>query len=263
VTARSLIATAVLALATATAFAGEPRSPEVIPQKARSLADRGRAFHDAGDYGNAIVAFKEAYVMAPSPGLLFNLAQAYRLQGNCDDASLMYRRYLDTQPSPDAQMIAKAHLDSVERCIQKRGLDIAHHETPSGGALQPPAPDGTVYMEAPRSSRPELQKNIGIGLTIGGAIALSIAGYYAYDASSASQSIEDAYANGAKWRDVEAIDERGERSARNAKVFAIGGGLAVVGGVTMYLLGKRAERLSPIAVLPTKAGAEVSYAWRF
>ena len=30
--------------------------------------------------------------------LLFNLAQAYRLQGNCDDAALMYRRYLATNP---------------------------------------------------------------------------------------------------------------------------------------------------------------------
>ncbi len=261
--ASSIIATAALVLVTATAHAGEPRSPDVIPQKARSLAEKGRALHNSGDYGNAIVAFKEAYVMAPSSGLLFNLAQAYRLQGNCDDASLMYRRYLDTEPSPDAKTIAKAHLHSVERCVQKRGLDIAFAPTSTPGSLQPPDPDGTMYMEAPRSARPEIQKNVGIGLTIGGAIALSIAGYYAYDASSASSSIEDAYARGAKWKDVAAIDERGERSARFAKILGVGGGLAVVGGVTMYLLGKRAERLTPIAVLPTKSGAEVSYAWRF
>ena len=54
---------------------------------------RRRRLHEA-----AVAAFKEAYVLAPSPGLLFNIAQAYRLAGNCDDAAWMYRRFLDTNP---------------------------------------------------------------------------------------------------------------------------------------------------------------------
>lgn len=263
--ARIAITIAAFALATGTVHAGEPRSPEVIPQKARALADRGRAFHDAGDYGNAIVAFKEAYVIAPSPGLLFNLAQAYRLAGNCDDASLMYRRYLNTGPAPEARLIAEAHLAGTDRCTQMRGLNIRKDETqPAAGALHPPARDGgTVFAEPPTHERSELTKNIGIGFMLGGGIALTAAAYYAYDANSASSSVEEAYANGAKWKDVQAIDERGERSARYAKILGIGGGVAVIGGVTLYLLGKRAERLTPIAVVPTKNGAEVSWAWRF
>lgn len=262
----AFIAIATLALATATAHASEPSSPEVIPHKARALAERGRAFHDAGDYGNAIVAFKEAYVMAPSPGLLFNLAQAYRLAGNCDDAVMMYRRYLNTNPSPEARRIAEAHLATVERCVQKRGLTIEVGPTTptTTGALRPPAPDGgTVFAKPPDEKHSELKKNIGIGVTIGGAIALSAAAYFTVDARSASQSVEEAYANGAKWRDVEAIDQRGERSARNAKILGIGGGVAVVGGVTLYVLGKRAERLAPLSIVPTKRGAEVSLSWRF
>jgi len=264
VTSRVAITIAALALATAPVQAGEPRGPEVVPQKARALAERGRAFHDAGDYGNAIVAFKEAYVMAPSPGLLFNLAQAYRLAGNCDDASLMYRRYLNTGPSPEARLIAEAHLAGTDRCTQMRGLNLRKDEIPAAGALQPPARDGgTVFAEPAPHQRSELTKNIGIGVILGGGIALTAAAYYAYDASNASSAVEDAYANGARWSDVEAIDQRGERSARYAKIFGIGGGVAVIGGVTLYLLGKRAERLTPIAVVPTKNGAEVSWAWRF
>ena len=258
-----VIAFAALSLATATAHAGEPRSPDVIPQKARALAEQGRAFHNAGDYGNAIVAFKEAYVMAPSPGLLFNLAQAYRLAGNCDDASLMYRRYLNTGPSPESRVIAEAHLAGVERCMHQRGLGIQVEE-PTTGALKPPAPDGgTVFAEPPGPRGSSLKQNVGIGLTLGGAIALSAAAYYAFDARSAANSVEEAYATGAKWRDIEAIDQRGERSAHYATILGIGGGVAVVGGVTLYLLGKRAERLAPIAVVPTKHGAEVSFAWQF
>jgi len=192
---------------------------------------------------------------------LFNLGQAYRLQGNCDDASLMYRRYLNTGPSPEARRIALAHLVSVERCVQQRGLGIRVDQP--GGALQPPAPDGTVFAEPPRGSGAGVQKNLGVGLTIGGGIALSAAAYFAFDAHSASSSVEDAYATGAKWRDVEAIDQRGERSARLARILGIGGGVAVVGGVTLYLFGRRAERLVPIALVPTRHGAEVSLAWTF
>ena len=260
-TARTVIAAVAITLGAATAHAGEPRSPDEVPQRARSLAERGRALHDAGDYGNAIVAFKEAYVMAPSPGLLFNLGQAYRLQGNCDDASLMYRRYLNTGPSPEARRIALTHLASVERCVQQRGLAVRVDQP--GGALQPPAPDGTVFAEPPRGSGAGIQNNLGLGLAIGGGIALSAAAYFAFDAHSASSSVEEAYANGARWKDVEAIDQRGKRSARLAKVVGISGGVAVVGGVTLYLLGRRAERLVPIALVPTRHGAEVTLAWRF
>src|SRR5262245_32026750 len=81
-----------------------------VPTKARTLAERGRAFHDAGDYANAIAAFTQAYVIAPSPALLFNLAQAYRLRGDCEDAALMYRRYLNTNPSPEGRALAETHL---------------------------------------------------------------------------------------------------------------------------------------------------------
>ena len=96
--ASAITLVAILAAASANAHADSALRPERIPNKARLLAEKGRAFHNAGDYNNAVSAFKEAYVLAPSPGLLFNIAQAYRLGGNCDEAAWMYRRFLDTNP---------------------------------------------------------------------------------------------------------------------------------------------------------------------
>src|SRR5262245_45728658 len=87
-----------------------------VPNKARVLADKGRAAHQAGDYDEAIAAFKEAYVLAPSSGLLFNIAQSYRLAGNCDEASWMYRRFLDTSPTGMRRRLAEQHLATVEKC---------------------------------------------------------------------------------------------------------------------------------------------------
>src|SRR5688500_20306234 len=120
------------------------RADDGIPPKARDLAQKGRSAHDQGDYARAIAAFKEAYVIAPSPGLLFNLAQAYRLQGNCDDAVLMYRRYLSTGPSSEARTVAEAHLATVERCVQKRALNIPLDESMAYLKVPPPPGPETV-----------------------------------------------------------------------------------------------------------------------
>lgn len=260
----NLALVAALVAAPAVGAAEEP-----IPPKARKLAEHGREMHDKGDYARAIIAFKEAYVIAPSPGLLFNLAQAYRLQGNCDDASLMYRRYIATNPSPDARAIAEGHLYTVERCTKKRSLNIPLDE--SMAYLDVPAPPGPEHMlvsaPAERTDGParplRLKRDVGLGITLGGSAALAVAAYYGYRSYDASQDVEAAYARGAKWKEIESIHERGESSARAAKIFGIGGGLAIAGGVTLFLLGKREERAMPLAVTPRAKGAEVSYAWEF
>jgi tetratricopeptide (TPR) repeat protein len=259
----AFIAAAVLAAATGVASAKEPEPPEVIPAKARALADKGRAFHDAGDYGNAIISFKEAYVMAPSPGLLFNLAQAYRLQGNCDDAALMYRRYIATGPSDEGKAIAEGHLAMVERCAHKASLGIPQDPNSPAAVIQTDRASGSLFATAPVSRKAQLEKDVGLGLMIGGGVAIGIASYYGYRAHDAASQVEAGYANGAKWKDLQDIDARGESSATMAKVFGIGGGIAVVGGATLYLLGRHSERIAPIAVAPMKNGATVNATWRF
>ncbi len=260
-----LLSCALALLAPSVGFAGEPEPIGEIPPKARVLATKGREAHDKGDYVRAISAFKEAYVMAPAPALLFNLAQAYRLQGNCDDASLMYRRYLGTGPSPEGREVAAAHLATVERCTRQRSLNIPMDD--SVAYLNVSAPPDLGVVDAPQQDTPvrgsTIQKNLGLGLTIGGTAALAVALYYGLRARSAANEVERLYDMGAKFRDVEPIHLRGERAALNGKIFGIGGGLAVASGVTLFVLGRRSERAAPIAITPTARGAQVSYAWTF
>ncbi|CAN5879150.1 hypothetical protein BH11MYX3_BH11MYX3_46280 [soil metagenome] len=261
---RALMFVAALAVAPVPAWAQEPAPPEVVPAKARALAEKGRAFHDAGDYGNAIIAFKEAYVMAPSPGLLFNLAQAYRLQGNCDDAAMMYRRYIATGPSIEGRTIAQGHLDTVERCAHNAALGIRQDSTSAGAMMiNTDRRSGSLFSTAPPSHRSHVMKDVGLGLTIVGGIGVGLAAYFAYEAHNASAAVERGYAAGSKWKDLASIDAHGERSATYARVFAVSGGFAVAGGITMYILGKRTEQMAPISVAPTKNGAQVNVAWRF
>ena len=234
-----------------------------IPAKARTLADRGRAFHDAGDYPQAIAAFTQAYVIAPSPALLFNLAQAYRLQGNCDDAALMYRRYLATNPDPGQRALAELHLTNVERCLHKLALHIPV-ETPSGRAIAATPPEAMIVAPpVPSTSRrAQLEKDVGVGLAIGGSVSLAVAAYYAVQAHDAADEVAAGYAQGAKWKDLAPIDARGRSAATTAKVFGAGGALGLAGGLVTYLLGRRDEQ-PPVTVTTTRHSVAVGARWAF
>jgi hypothetical protein len=238
--------------------------PGGVPAKARALAERGRASHDSGDYPAAITAFTQAYVMAPSPALLFNLAQAYRLQGDCDDAALMYRRYLATNPSPEGRVLAEMHLASVERCIHMLSLHIPV-ESPSGRVVTPPPREKLVAaaVAAPAPSRKAaIEKDVGVGLAIGGSVALAAAAYYAVVAHSAANDVADAYARGAKWKDVAATDERGKSASSRAKLLGVGGAIGIAGGIVTYLIGKHTESV-PVTVATTQQSVELGMSWAF
>jgi tetratricopeptide (TPR) repeat protein len=244
------------------------RADEQVPAKARALAARGRAFHDAGDYSSAIAAFTQAYVIAPSPALLFNLAQAYRLQGNCDDAALMYQRYIATNPSPDARALAEGHLASVERCMHKIALHIPIENAAATTAVAHGAPSATVGVDAPAPShKAQIEKDVGLGLTIAGSGALTAALYFAIQANSDSNDVSSAESPPGKGKGnggpVGAIDQHGESAASTARILAIGGGVGVASGVILYLLGRRDEQ-APVVVAPTAhGGAAVSMRWAF
>jgi tetratricopeptide (TPR) repeat protein len=257
-----ILVTLVLAIAPIAAR-GDDAWDGSIPAKARTLAERGRAFHDAGDYPHAIAAFTQAYVIAPSPALLFNLAQAYRLEGNCDDAALMYRRYLATNPGSDQRALAEAHLASVERCLHKIALHIPT-ETASSAAITVPAPQPrlTAIDAPPVSRRAQIEKDIGVGLAIGGGVSLAVAAYYAMQAHDASNDVAAAYAKGGKWQQIAPLDDRGQSAATKAKLFGAGGALGLAGGIVTYLIGRRDEG-PPVTVATTQHGFEVGVRWKY
>lgn len=261
---RYLVPFVALALAAAPAAAS---ADEPVPEKARALAERGRQLHDKGDYANAIAAFKEAYVIAPSTALLFNLAQAYRLQGNCADASLMYRRFLAERPSPEGRALAEGHLATVERCTAKANLGLSSGTAIGFVGSDPhPASPAQVLADTAPTSRATWVVRAGAATTIAGTLGASVAVYYGLRARSASRDVEDGFARGMTWPALRPIHERGERAERNATIFAIGGGVAIAGGVAMFVLGRRAENraaVAPVAIVPRAGGAELQVGWSF
>lgn len=222
------------------------RADEAIPEKARRLAARGREFHDQRDYERALAAFKEAYVLAPTPGLLFNLAQAYRLHGNCDDAAVLYRRYIASRPAGDERAIAEVHLATVKRCTLLRQLNL-----PLDGKLadmQPAPIDATARLLAPRPIRAVRFQQVGVASMIGGGTVLASAAYFgvrAYDAAlDGDRTSADDAATTAKW-------------------LAITGGAVAVTGLTLFLVGRYQERVPAVSVAPVSSGGQVRLGWAF
>jgi tetratricopeptide (TPR) repeat protein len=239
------IATALAAavLAAAPAFAE-------VPAQARQLAERGLVLHAAGNYDAAIAAFTEAYALAPSPALLFDLAQSYRLGGRCDDAAVMYRRFLATEPDADARGVAEAQLAALDTCVARESLVVT----------TPPIAAPAFTASGPRRDGHRLE-NVGEGIAIGGAGALAVAAFFAIRARDASEAVTTAYAHGGTWQAIVDTDERGHRDASLAAGFAATGGVAIVAGIAAYAIGVR--RGHEVVIAPRPGGGEVRATWRF
>src|SRR5687767_13864814 len=63
------------------------------------LFEAAEADYKEQKYEAALEGYEGAYLLSKEPGLLFNIAQCYRLLGKKEEALLTYRRYLEEVPS--------------------------------------------------------------------------------------------------------------------------------------------------------------------
>src|SRR3954462_2378564 len=90
------------------------RADEDSPEKAqaRTLLGQGNALFEKGDLRGALVNFRAAYALYPSPKLLVNAAAAERELGDLPGAANDLRHYLDdASDSEDASLVEKARQD--------------------------------------------------------------------------------------------------------------------------------------------------------
>jgi tetratricopeptide (TPR) repeat protein len=151
---RALAVIAAVALAPGAALADD---------SAEHIAERGFAAYDRGEYATAISYFEQAYDKAPAPGLLYNIAQAYRKLGTsgCERALEYYERYRDAlaEAGKPVGEGLRARIVEMESCV---GTGESEPE------LEPePQPQIALTAEPPASPR----RRAGWILVIGGAAA--------------------------------------------------------------------------------------------
>jgi tetratricopeptide (TPR) repeat protein len=247
------VAITAAAIAAASPARAQPDDPKA---KAQELAASAKAHFDRGEYAPAADAYREAYRLWPSPGLLYNLGQAYRLAGDCAHASASYREYLHLQPDSPYRATVEQNLSAADACAKPAAVST----TPVAVLAPAPAPVSVPSAAESDGDDGSAQRVTGLAVAGGGAL-LALAGtYFAIDASRAQREVADFYARGGDWSQIADVDARGQRDHTLAITgFAIGGA-AIAAGATLYLLA-RDERA--VAIVPARGGGEVVLSWRF
>jgi hypothetical protein len=114
-------------------------------KQAYDLYQEGITNYNLGEFDKAIEKFKAAYALTGAPGLLFNVAQAYRLKKDYDQALYFYKTYLRLDPDAPNKADVDARVAEMERMIQEqKNLDKAKPvgTIPPGGTGVPDQPGG-------------------------------------------------------------------------------------------------------------------------
>jgi tetratricopeptide (TPR) repeat protein len=256
----------VVALVLAGGVAAAQPAPEET-QKAAALYDRGKRHFDIAEYAAAIAAWKEAYLLSSEPLLLFNIAQAHRLAGDCAQANRFYLNYKRVAPRPANQ----AELDSaMAKCA---GIAPATGDTTPANALPPIAVEPAPPTPTPAPATPppdtvEVDQGRTLrysGLAIGGAGAVAgiIAIVYAVRASEKADEIADRPIGTAWSKELDQVQADGQSAQTRARIFGVIGAVGLLGGAAVWYYGRTKSNIKVDVAVAPRGDAHVSLSCAF
>jgi outer membrane biosynthesis protein TonB len=249
--------------------------------KAKQLYDEGFRHFNVAEYPQAIDSWKQAYLISKKPLLLFNIAQAYRLSGDCKQAMTFYDNYQNSETSiknQDELDQAIAACKAAEaKPVEPKPVEPKPAEpnpTPTGPtpaittppitdthAITPPPPTSVQPMPPPTEPTASSNSRRQIGLIVGiaGVVAEGGAVLFALQGKSKAHDAE----NVAMWdQQARDLQSAGQRDNMLAWGFGIAGGAAIAASVVLYVTGG-ASAENGVAIVPTRDGAQVGWAHSF
>src|SRR6476660_9597129 len=124
----------VLAFAASVASA-QPAGDE---KAAEDYFNKGNTAYNLGHFDEAVGWFTKAYEAWAQPEFLYNIAQSYRLGGNCKQALFFYKRFLSVKEKEGQTLPPKKKAE-----IDKFVADLTECENKTDGAAGA-KPDGVV-----------------------------------------------------------------------------------------------------------------------
>ncbi len=258
----------------------------------------GKVHFNVRAYPDAIAEFKVAYATDPDPVYLFNIAQAYRLMGDCIQADAFYANFAAAEPDPQRRAVGEEQRANIAGCVrtQKAAAEAARQAKVKAEADRALAEAAARRVEAENAAaaaaarraaaeseaarqRAELQarsddtdrigrgkRRLGYALVLGGTVSLATGAVFSW-LGHAARSDLDALCNGdtpdlCTEEAVIALDDRGHRRNVYAWIGYSAGAALAIGGATMYVLGRR-EREHAIRVGFGSGGATLAITGRF
>jgi hypothetical protein len=245
-------------------------------KEARALYDEGLRHYNVAEYTEAITAFKASYLLSGDSKLLFNVAQSYRLSGDCEQGLRFYKNFL--RENPHAANVAEVDT-AVARCeaapapaavapAPAPAVPLAAVPPPQAVSTPPPPP---VPAPAPAPIRVSSRapENPGHGHRVAG-VTLGILGLV-----TAGTGVALGLEGRAQLRRLDAIpgewgqeEKRREHNAQRmetaGQILAGVGGTALAAGVVLYLMGGNETKETPsVALAPSPDGLRMVWACGF
>jgi tetratricopeptide (TPR) repeat protein len=143
-----------------------PALAQAPPLQAAALERQGGEFYRQGKYDEAIASFKKAYELSGAAGYLFNIAQAYRVKGDCAAASRYYTQYLVLAPVTPHRRTVEGLLRETEACSQTQPPAPQAENGPPKSIGSAPALAGSI--DAQPRGQPSARRTLGwISLGVG------------------------------------------------------------------------------------------------
>jgi tetratricopeptide (TPR) repeat protein len=211
---------------------------------AEDLYVEGKIAYDRGDYQAAIEQWQKSYQLSNEGDLLYNIAHALRLSGNCKGAIGAYKRFLAGDAAAEQRKISEDFVRELEpTCTLTREPDPGHRLNLVGGLTgsKEPRPGRTLRLAGLATG------GIGVALTVTG---LTLGRH----ANTLGREVAAACASDCDWAVQKEKDARGRRYAKASYVLDGIGVAAIAGGAVMYYLGSRE---TSVVVAPRGEGGAV------
>jgi len=224
---------------------------------AEDLYAEGKAAYDKADYATAITRWEASYALSDEVGLLFNLAQARRLSGDCAGALATYRRFVAADPDPatDQHKLAEDFVRELEPACGVPPPRDVDPQAKLGGGLNSVGRLNATENQAVNSGG----KLRTAGLATGGVgiAALATGLVLGHHGQAIGDEVTAACATSCDWGAQKSKDVAGRRDVTIGYVLDAVGVAAIAGGAVMYYLGARGG--VTVSPRPREGGAVVSW----
>jgi tetratricopeptide (TPR) repeat protein len=249
----SLRATALALIATTTVAQAQPKPTPAQIQQASALVKKAIAKSQAGDHTLAIDLYQQAFNIIPQPILLSNIGSEYQQAQKPADAVKYFCKYLEADPTGSNAAFATGQVKTLQGQLGNDvdDSDVCHPKvkpTPPPVVVEAPPLTGTTFgptggpTREPTSHPGRGLEITGVVVAVAGAVSLGVGIHYALNGRSLSQQI-NAHKLGDPWpSQIDGVPiadwgSTGDRWNRNAYIFSIAGGVAVIAGGALFLVG--------------------------
>ncbi len=229
-------------------------------QTPEQLYTQGQHAYDEKRYDDAVALWTRSYEASHLPALLFNIAQAYRLHGDCSKAVEHYKKFLELDPKSPQRSTAQGFVAELTPC------PVAQPEPAPPPAAAPPLTPVTVVVTPPpqQPQQPVVDRDEGGGkrlaaVVVAGGSVLARAGgaYFGHKASQLGDEVTAACKTGCVWSTVASKDADGKSAETKQWIFLGVGTAGLVASGVLYYLGASERH---VVVVPRGDGAAVSWA---